>query len=100
MLKAVAFVAIAAGPGTAASSTPLMYIRIVVPSYVTAAWIHVPSVGYVVTEFTRYVSPDVAWLKRANTCCGEDDPDSVARESEYPSMLPNTLFETMSCVAT
>ena len=53
MLSAVAFVAIAGGPGTAASSTPLTYSRIVVPSYVTAVWSQVPLVGYVVTEFTR-----------------------------------------------
>jgi hypothetical protein len=41
-----------------------------------------PSVGYVVVEFTRNVSPEVTWLNRAKTCCGDGDPDRVASDSE------------------
>jgi hypothetical protein len=65
------------GPVTDVSKTPLMYSRIspsppcATRSYVTATCIQVsPSAGYIALEFTRNVSPEVAWLKRAKTRCG------------------------------
>ena len=48
-------------------------------------------------EFTRYVSPDVTWLKRANTCCGEAAFEAES-ESEYPLVVPWIAFDTRSVV--
>src|SRR5574338_194390 len=92
MLNALALEPIATVVATGVQlGSPLIYMRIVAPSYVAAAWIQVPSVGYNAAELIRAA---VLLFNRRNTFC----PADVCERLNSNPALPDSFF-TRSCVA-